>query len=69
MTTNPTLFYWREYADGSTEYDTDVTLRDLFIGFALAGLLASGHRDRDVVSTDAIALADAVLAQREKVKP
>lgn len=63
---NPTLIDCMDYPDDKTVM-TDVTLRDLFAAFALAGIRANPDvdiQDADVAS-DAYAQADAMLAARE----
>lgn len=63
--TNPDLFM------GSESY-TEVTLRDMFAAFAMAGLvnavaIEGGMTDADV-AREAYKSADAMLAQRERSK-
>ena len=59
---NPTIFSEMESAD----YWTNITLRDLFAGLALAGMLA--HPVDGAIPTeyaeDAYSYADAMLAER-----
>ena len=68
---NPPLFA-RVHTHGGTvqEYSTDITLRDLFAAFTLAGLNANPVIDINSETSAKIAYedADAMLAEREKAK-
>ncbi len=60
---NPDLFNPTD--DG---WGTDVTLRDLFVGFAITGLVSEPGYSRADVVKEAFVLADALLAARAAVE-
>ena len=72
MSANPVLF--ETYTDGCiadgnfvVRTQTDITLRDLFAAFAMAGLLAyADDQAFSSISDYAYRHADAMLAEREK---
>ena len=70
MSEDPKLFFWtRHLPGGPMVLETDVTLRDLFAGLALAGLLANTgeselERSREEFAADCYGFADAMLAAR-----
>ncbi len=66
-TSNPPLFDIMEMQE--TVYQTNVTLRDLFAAFALAGLKAgegAAIQTRSYMVEESFRLADAMLAERER---
>lgn len=69
-TRNPRLFDRgsKDRGDGSDpkEYCTEITLRDLFAAFALAGLSTSPSRPSATDAKCAYEAADAMLAEREE---
>jgi hypothetical protein len=71
MTDNPKLFHReRSFMEGPLEITTDITLRDLFAAAALTGIIAAcdeplgSSYEPKMVSSDAYAVADAMLKER-----
>ena len=53
-------------AGDATVYGTEITLRDLFAGMAMQGLIASGQYDAERNSQQSWRMADTMMQEREK---
>ena len=64
---NPLLFHIASLGDEEPQTQvTDITLRDLFAAFAIAGVTYNDHvTERRYIAIEAYEMADAMLAQRE----
>jgi hypothetical protein len=64
---NPKLFEhgWDNINDQAGTADTEITLRDLFAGFALAGMIAA-HMSPEGLCEAAYSAADKLLKERNR---